>query len=397
MSRLVQRKLAAGVANGTAVVKHLATGDELGWDVRAFQKFKNAYRVGKDKQEASAPVGDINWGLVSEQATSRQAFDAGQASAPFDYSTLLKAETYPKTDFRYWFYYMLQQVSDPGQKLGFVQEAFKPEPGRVVKDLDDPAKKSILSRMFAIGFVSFENLGPEMQKNLIKSGAELSPKTALQGTSFALGFRGDSRDTDILKGHGGFATKADSPDQGFRKSMGLDQDWNPFKDQASLPGQNATGNAAFFRRDDKDNDLTTAVSVAKNFHVATKFPMLEENYVPIEEVDVNGAKKKKTTIFVYIMIVETGLDTAGAQGTSGEFPELATISIPWHNHAAVMKIERIHHGNTANDGHTFSVVDTKLGRAAQEKHKGTPVWNAVLAEVTKYASIKDYNYDPAKM
>lgn len=398
VSRLVQRRIPPGKPPGTAVVKHLPASDESGWSVVSFRKFKGDYNVIKDKVQGFAKPEDLEWGLEAEKDASRKDYLASQASVAFDYSTLVSAGDFPRSDFRYWFYYMLQQVDDKDQKLAFVQEAFKPTANREINDSlsDDAKKKELLTRMFKIGFVSFENLGVEMKKELVKKGAELSPKTAIPGTTFAFGFRGDSRDTDILKSDGGFSTKTESKKDDFRKSNALDEPWNPFSDPKSLPGQNATGNAAFFRRSDTDNDLTTAVSVAKNFFVASKFPMLEEKWVPIEDIDYKGEKRKRKKMFVYLLIIETGIDTAGAQGKTGEFPELATISVPWTNHAAVFDIERIHLGPTANDGHILSVTNTRLGKPAQDKFQGSEAWKGVENAAKQYSKIKEHHYDPTK-
>jgi hypothetical protein len=340
--------------------------------------------------------------LVTNQTESRKTYDAWlQKQAPvaaFDYNTLLTGN-FPKNDFRYWFYYLLQQVSGNDKKLPFVERTFQPAPGHQLKITDPAAQKAILTEMFQIGFVTFENLEKEMTTaaktvKLVKSGSSLFGTAPVDGAEIGFGFRGDSRDPNTLKMHGGFGTKADSNDAAFRAREGLDQDWNPFKTPEQLPGWAASGYNGFFRRDDKDNDLVTVVSVTPNWLDATKFPMLEENYVPPEDVTYKGKAVKRTRSYVYMMIVEKGFDTKTAQG-SNAFPEIATRSIPWQNHLACFFIDRYHHGATANDGHIVTVTKTELGKSAKEHYEKTPMWKSLVAKVKEYSDLKDKNYDPA--
>lgn len=399
LKHIVQRTLGSNpvVANGTPVVHHGLDADEDGFVIESYNPMNTRYTIRKlaDNTTQAIPARDISWGTVDNRAASRAAF----LEAKFDWKALATAPAnVPRSDFRYWFHYMLQQIDGMDAKLPFIRRVYEASPGQVVRGgLNDAQKRQILTDMFQIGFANFVELEQAMQQHvdptirLVKTGAELVPQNAIAGSNFGFGFRGDSRETEVLKGHGGFGTKIDNADQTWRNNNGLNADWNPFKFPDQLPGWVNGGYNGFYRKSDKDNDLTTVVSVARNFFDATKFPMIEEGYVPVSQVDVNGAMKKKTTIYVYMLLVEQGFDTARAQG-SNAFPEFGTRSIPWHNHLAVFKVDRIHHGDTANQGHIVNVVETKVGRVAKERYGQSPMWAAMMQRVRQFSGIRNHDY-----
>lgn len=407
----IQCRLGLTLDVDAAVVRHEPTADEVGWKVRSRSKppwnifYTLDYPPGGNVKGGVKPD-DPAWGPDdpggAARAASRAAYDnslRGTSVAQFDYTRIIHSPGYDRTDFRYWVYYMLEQITEREQKKLFLQEVFEPDESRTVKAAlaNDSEKKHFLQQIFKLGFVSYEQLAQEQKKVLVAPGAQLANPVPGE-TRFGYGFRGDNRAPDELLHAGGFTTKADATDVGFRKKMGLDQLWNPFADQSTLPGQNITNNAGYFRRGDTDNDLTTIISVTPNFVDATKFPFIQEYMDGTSVVDNNGQQRRRSMTHVYLVLVEEGFDTKGAQG-SNAFPEIATRSVPIDNVVAVYDIERTHFGSTtpqANDGHVAKLVSHRILDRAKARYGPTPAWDTIMRAVETYATLGELEYEPTK-
>jgi Starch binding domain len=397
----VQRRLGPSLPAATPVVHHLDSEDEDGFKVLRYSDRIKKYTLESDKGNTvpNITADDPAWGTKVNQKGSRTEYELSK-SAPtantgqFDYASIAASNTTDRTQFQYWFYYMLQQISELGTKKIYLEKAFEPNSNRTLKaTLDtDKKKRDLLLEMFGLGFVSYENLAQEQKQALTQSGAKLA--NAIPGeTRFGYGFRGDNRKPDELKTAGGFTTKADSNATAWRGTQGLNADWNPFKYQNELPGQNSTNKAGYFRRDDKDNDLTTIISVTPNFVDATKFPFIEE-YKEGSRVD-KGVRISETN--VYLVLVEEGFDTKAAQG-SNAFPEIATRTVPWANVVARYRIERHHNGGenpSANHGHKAFLQGVDILPGAESKWGGTPSWPVIMQAVETYSHLSSLEYLPA--
>lgn len=406
--RLVQRSLGQHTPLNAPVVRHEPAEDETGWKVFMRTRFPR-YSVEHEKgnQVVAIEATNTSWGPATpdaERQRSRQEYlqaqgGLAQAVQDFDYGTILKSQNYPRNDFRYWVYYMLEQVTDVDRKKQFLEQIFEPDDRRVVKPAlaGDAEKKQVLHDMFRVGFVSYERLATEQGKTLQRPGAQLANQIPGENV-FGYGFRGDNRPPDKLGQAGGFTTKADAVSPDFRQLMGFDQPWNPFGDQASLPGQNAAGNAGFFRRGDTDNDLTTIISVTPNFVDATKFPFIHEYMDGTDVVQDGATDRRRSLTHVYMVLVEQGFDTKAAQG-GNPFPEIATRTVPMSNVVAVFDIERLHFGSTtpdANDGHKARLLSCRILDDARGRHEGTPAWPTILRAIETYATLGQLEYKPAE-
>jgi Starch binding domain len=404
-SGLVQRSLGTNTPVDADVVRHDPADDERGWKV--FIKRKAPLYTLKHTEgsvKGGVKPADTSWGPAepdTDRVQSRQTYLGAQAQGAqaFDYSRILTSPGYPRNEFRYWVYYMLEQVTDVERKKQFLQRIFEPNELRTVRPAlaGDAAKKQVLHDMFSLGFVSYETLAQEQGKTLVRPGAQLANQIPGE-TKFGYGFRGDNRGPDKLLQAGGFTTKAEAIVPQFRQSMGFDQPWHPFGDQASLPGQNPTGNAGYFRRGDTDNDLTTIISVTPNFVDATKFPFIQEYMEGSSVVQDGAAQRLRSITHVYLVLVEEGFDTKAAQG-SNAFPEIATRTVPMSNVVAVYDIERLHFGTTtpnANDGHKARLLSYSILPDARQRHANTPAWATILRAIETYATLNQLEYKPTE-
>lgn len=401
----VQRRLGLGLATDTDVVHHDETSDEEGFKVERWSPKLSSYTLRTGAGDAIPKISpdDVSWGTKANQAESRRTWETsrgsgagrGIASGPFDYGLLVPTPDLPRNDYRYWVYYMLHQIRSVERKKHFLERIFEPDESRTVRStLDtDEKKRKILNEIFQEGFVSYEELAKQKNKELVKPGAQLA--NSIQGeTTFGYGFRGDNRDPATMMAAGGFTTKADARNVPFRESMGLNADWNPFKFQTELPGQNLAKNAGYFRKGDEDNDLTTIISVTPNFIDATKFPFIQEYKQGSMMVDVGGGiQRRQSKTYVYLVLVEQGFDTKTAQGGNA-FPEIATRTVPWSNIAAVYEIKRLHCGEDANDGHEASLLSFQVLDGARARYGGTPAWSTIMQAVEGYASMGPIVYKP---
>lgn len=405
----VQRQLGPNLPVGTDVVHHLDAEDEEGFKVKTYSLRISKYTLESNQGNIVPNIkpDDMEWGTKANRQASRTQYEQSRAAplanaGPFDYGTIATSNTTDRTQFQYWFYYMLQQITDPGQKRFYLEKAFEPNPSRNLKaTLDtDKKKRELLLEMFGLGFVSYDDLAKEQGKTLTKPGAELA--NSIPGEArFGYGFRGDNREPADLMAAGGFTTKADSNATAWRETQGLNAEWNPFRYQDELPGQIQSNNpgsgpaprAGYFRRDDKDNDLTTIISVTPNFVDATKFPFIEE-YTGGSQLD-QGVRISETN--VYLILVEEGFDTKTAQG-SNAFPEIATRTVPWQNVVARYRIVRRHRGSenpSANDGHQAILREVEILPGAQSKWVGTASWSTIMQAVETYSQLSTLEYLPA--
>lgn len=298
--------------------------------------------------------------------------------------------------FEGWFDYFYAECSGAKQQE-FYKECLNPD-GTVKGDfasanptVRDAARKSILKRMLDAGFVAYGADFFGASDDLLKPILKNTPLTPLK-----VGFRGELRPPATVKMHDGCRSKAMV--DAVRQTMGMNEPWHPFTDAAVRA-------KAYYRNGsvNQDNCLFTAVSVATNFETASKFPLMQDLIADspdaigtatvlakgmVSRVKAMAAKlqgdifkQKKVTpvgvyptptasvaaerrilrcvrMNVYLFTVPSGWDTEKKQIASGatNFPERATLSIPWGNFFARVRCDRIQYDdNDSNCGHLLIV------------------------------------------
>lgn len=274
--------------------------------------------------------------------------------------------------FKWWYAYFWRECGRARREASY-RELFEPD-GEEKRQMSDFHRRESLTAMLNEGFEEYSVVG-----NYLRTEEEAFPLIA-GTTSVHVGYRGDlrvPREVEVQRG-----TIAKVRVFELRELMHMRDVWNPFSDPA-MKGK------VFFRRDQKDNCLQTVVSVAIEFMDAAKFPMLDEMALPrvglavveVAELLPDGVTEKpggktkscylkasRTNIYV----LKTGqvYDTRQRQIDVGGdlYDERAVGEIPWGNHLARIRVERIHYGNRANDGHLAIVrgIDWLQSRAHLE-------------------------------
>ena len=295
-----------------------------------------------------------------------------------------------KASYFHWVVYFGEQASDQAAMKKEVAKLFTLIPAAGVGlaptvDLmtDNAEIRKILTSILKMGYASFYDIA-----NMVQPAEKLSPETSVAGTSYAIGYRSDNRTPSELGlskpsppkpgekapdevAPEGFTPKIEAKSEGYRKSLGLDQEWHPFNaaylDQ--LPGtRGAKGeNVSYFRQGIKDNDLYTVISVGTDWQSCVRFPYIGDySDQATEATTPQGGKTYTLNTYLYIMLVEKGFATSKQQ--TNAFAEIATRSVPPENILAMVPIARHYAGNTSafNVKFTFETlpaITLGLGKA----------------------------------
>ncbi len=298
--------------------------------------------------------------------------------------------------FEGWFNYFYTECSD-AQRREFFKECLNPD--RTVKGdyasatatVRDAARKSLLKRMLDAGFVAYGQDFLGTTDDLLKPILADTPLTPLK-----VGFRGETRPPALVKMQEGCRSKALV--DVLRSKLGMNEPWHPFTDEA-------VRSKAYYRNGsvNQDNCLFTVVSVATNFETASKFPLMQD--LNLENPDAIGtatvlakglvsrvkatAAKLQDEIFrqrgqtptkrypdpkpsvkaerrilrcvrmnIYLFTVPSGWNTELKQtaNKATNFPERATLAIPWGNFLARVRCDRIQYDDDdSNRGHLLVV------------------------------------------
>jgi hypothetical protein len=405
----VQRALGSGLKKGDEVYKFVPAPTKF-FPLKVFSVLartgqitlqdpttNNIYKVMPDSPEYTTTKDEQAW--LAWKKTADTAERNSMVTTNDSGDTVIDAEKAweycanragSKANYFHWVVYFGEQASDQAAMKKEVAKLFTLIPGAGVGaaptvDLmtDNAEIRKILTNILKMGFASFYDI-----ENMVQPAEKLSPETSVAGTSYAIGYRSDNRTPSELGlskpsppkpgekapdevAPEGFTPKIEAKSEGYRKSLGLDQEWHPFNaaylDQ--LPGtRGAKGeDASYFRQGIKDNDLYTVISVGTDWQSCVRFPYIGDyNDQATEATTPQGGKTYTLNTYLYIMLVEKGFATSKQQ--TNAFAEIATRSVPPENILAMVPIARHYAGNTSDFNvkftfETLPAITLGLGKA----------------------------------
>jgi hypothetical protein len=270
-------------------------------------------------------------------------------------------------------------------------------PHKSLEDVDAGELRGILEELLNIGF---EKVPLSTRPGAITDSSYDVAQAKIYydvNEHVAAAWRGETRDWNTIKSHGGTLTQANFEKRAI--DLNMRADWHPFQTPRNRQ-------YLWYRRGQNDNCKYSVVSLGNHFRVAASFPKLEDrvswpgmphgvdqyNFSTIKsegELDVGGRKYSSkylaevtltcargqvtqtmivTRVYVALVfrqgwIVNTHLKQVKSKnktelselinvGRTPGFREIGSGDVPFKYYFGVIGILRVHHGSDDNDGYT---------------------------------------------